>query len=200
MNIARTTTTSQPFHSGQHALSHFFGETLAVAKSERVGASKRRRDRRLRAWHRDEQLTVAMELAAALHHSAQRPKTVVEEPKEEVENVTHDGLRAQKSPPPGMRPGSLLDPGPQRSLQGDAPLLVVASLAGGDAVDATTVSFLLRCAMRELEEERNLEKRRRELEEAEEERMLELNRPVSAVDPPPSTPDEEEEEEEEKTF
>ena len=56
-----------------------------------------------------------MDLAAALHHSAQRPKTVVEEPKEEVENVTRDGLRAQKSPPPGVRPGSLLDSGPQRS-------------------------------------------------------------------------------------
>ena len=73
--------------------------------SERVGAAKRRRDRRLRAWHPHEQLTVAMELAAALHHSAQRPKTVVEEPKEEVENVTRDGLRAQKSPPRGGAAG-----------------------------------------------------------------------------------------------
>ena len=56
--------------------------------SERVGAAKRRRDRRLRAWRRRVRLAVAMELAAALHHSAQRPKTVVDEPKEEVENVT----------------------------------------------------------------------------------------------------------------
>ena len=45
---------------------------------------------------------------------------------------------------------AVLDPGPQRSDRtvrhsaGDAPLLVVASLAGGDEVDATTVSFLLR--------------------------------------------------------
>ena len=86
------------------------------AMSERVGAAKRRRDRRLRAWHRYEQLTVAMELAAALHHSAQRPKTVVDEPKEEVENVTRDGLRAQKSPPPGERPAPLSEVArPQRS-------------------------------------------------------------------------------------
>ena len=49
--------------------------------SER-GAAARRRERRLRAWHRHERLTVAMELATALHHSAQRPRPVVEEPKE----------------------------------------------------------------------------------------------------------------------
>ena len=50
--------------------------------SERVGAAKRRRDRWLRAWHRHKRLTVAMELATALHNSAQRPKTVVEVPRE----------------------------------------------------------------------------------------------------------------------
>ena len=82
--------------------------------SERVGAAKRRRDR-LRAWHRHEQLTAAIELATALHHSAQRPKTVVEEPREEVVKVTHDAPRAQKTPPPGVRPGILAEPGPQRS-------------------------------------------------------------------------------------
>ena len=48
----------------------------------RAGASKRRRDRQLRAFHRHEQLTVRMELATAIHHSAQRPKTVVEVPRE----------------------------------------------------------------------------------------------------------------------
>ena len=35
------------------------------------GAAKRRRDRRLRGWHRHVKITVAMELATALHHSAQ---------------------------------------------------------------------------------------------------------------------------------
>ena len=66
---------------------------------------------------------------------------MVDEPKEEVENVTHDGLRAQKSPPSGMRPGSLLDPGPQRSdhtvrhSAGSAPLLVVPALRGDEGVE-----------------------------------------------------------------
>ena len=34
---------------------------------------------------------------------------------EEVEYVKHVGLRAQKTPPPGARPGILAEPGPQRS-------------------------------------------------------------------------------------
>ena len=143
--------------------------TLAVAMSERVGAAKRRRDRWLRAWHRHEQLTVAMELGAALHHSAQRPKTVVDDPKEEVENVRRDGLRAQKSPPKGVRPGSLLDPWPQRSDRtvrrsaGEAPLLVVASLRGADGVDGTTVSDLLvqNLKLQKEEEERKWREQRK---------------------------------------
>ena len=36
-----------------------------------VGSARRRRDRQLRAWHRHVKMTVAMELATALHHSAQ---------------------------------------------------------------------------------------------------------------------------------
>ena len=63
------------------------------AMAER-GAAVRRRERLLRAWHRHERLTVAMELATALHHSAQRPgKKVVEEPEEEEVHVPHDALR-----------------------------------------------------------------------------------------------------------
>ena len=34
-----------------------------------------------------------------------------------------------------------------------APLLVVASLSGGDGVDATTVSYLLKAALEKKEEE-----------------------------------------------
>ena len=34
------------------------------------GAARRRRERRLRSWLRHERMTVRMELAAALHHSA----------------------------------------------------------------------------------------------------------------------------------
>ena len=82
--------------------------------AERVGAAKRRRDRQLRAFRRHELLTVRMELAAALHHSAQR----VEVPREVEEYATHVGPRAQKTPPPGMRPASLAEPqGAQERVQ-----------------------------------------------------------------------------------
>ena len=65
------------------------------------GATVRRRERRFRAWHRHERLTVAMELTTALHHSAQRPgKKVVEEPEEEEVHVPHDAPRGLKTPPP----------------------------------------------------------------------------------------------------
>ena len=60
-------------------------------------------------------MTVAMALAEAAHHAAPRRQTPVSAIREEVENVTHVGLRAQKSPPPGVRPGILPEPGPQRS-------------------------------------------------------------------------------------
>ena len=48
-----------------------------------------------------------MALARALHHSAQR----VEAPREEGEK--YFAPRRQKPPPPGKRPGVLLDPEPQ---------------------------------------------------------------------------------------
>ena len=84
--------------------------------------------------------------------------------------MQHDGLRAQKPPLPGVRPGSLLDPGPQRSDRtvrhsaGDTPLLVVPALRGDDGVDGTTLRFLLKqtLALQKKEEE---ERRRKELED-----------------------------------
>ena len=83
----------------------------------------RRRQRRLRSWLRHERQTVAMELAAALHHIR------------DVGPVTHADLRAQKAASSGAgggsrdalcptgteaastgeRPGLPLEPGPQRS-------------------------------------------------------------------------------------
>ena len=82
--------------------------------AESVGAAKRRRDRQLRAFRRHELLTVRMELAAALHHSAQR----VEVPREVEEYATYVGPRALKIPPPGMRPASLAEPqGAQERVQ-----------------------------------------------------------------------------------
>ena len=101
-----------------------------------------------------------MALAAALHHSAGPKETMVDlrgqntgahthhthratEPMEEVVQDAHVALRGQKTPPPGARPGRLVDPGPQRSdrtvrrSSGKDPLLVVASLADAspDGVD-----------------------------------------------------------------
>ena len=123
------------------------------------GAAQRRRERRLHAWQRHVRTAVQLALAEKLHHSANKvePHDALRGQnkragREEVENVTRDGLRAQKSPPPGVRPGSLVDPGPQRSdrtvrrSSGMDPLLVVASLAdaSADGVDAATLSFLLR--------------------------------------------------------
>ena len=78
-------------------------------------------------------------------------------------------LRAQETPPPGARPGILAEPGPQKSdrtvrrSSGEVPLLSAPLLAdtAADAVDITTAKFLLRDAMRKLEEERNLEERRK---------------------------------------
>ena len=95
------------------------------------------------------------------------------------------GARAARRPTgtlPGVRPGSLLDPRPQRSDRtvrrsaGEAPLLVVASLAGGDEVDATTVSFLLREHLKLQKKEKEEKERRRKREEAQyEARMRELD-------------------------
>ena len=80
----------------------------------RVGAAKRRKELQLRAFHRHEQLTVRMELATALHHSALRPKSrVVEGPSEGAVHEKHVGPRAQKRPLPGMRPGLPPEPEPQ---------------------------------------------------------------------------------------
>ena len=162
-----------------------------------TGAAKRRRERRLRQWHRHERMTVAMALAEATHHAAPRRQTPVSAIREEVENVTHARLRAQKSPPPGVRPGILPERGPQRSdrtvrrFAGAAlPTLGLPVLAGalGEQVDSSTLRFLTAAALkakRKLEEEEKekakMKKLREEMEAAEhEEKMLELNRRIQA--------------------
>ena len=81
----------------------------------------------------------------------------------------HDAPRGQKTPPPGMRPGSLLDPGPQRSDRtvrhsvGDAPFLVVPALRSDDGVDGTTFRFLLEQSL-SLKKKQEEEKERKRLE------------------------------------
>ena len=56
------------------------------------GAAKRRRDRRLRAWHRHVKMTVAMVLAMALHQSAQPAEPVVKGPREEEVHETNNAV------------------------------------------------------------------------------------------------------------
>ena len=139
---------------------------------------------------RHEQQTVRMALAAALHHSV-GPKEKVEMQQngalrgqktaaragEEVVHDAHDALRGQKTPPPGVRPGSLCDPGPQRSdrtvrrFSGELPLLAAPMLAdsAAEAVDARTVRYLLIQAGIDMADEASGESWQQEEEEEEEE-------------------------------
>ena len=139
----------------------------AVAMSgERDGASagRRRRERRLRSFWRHEQQAVAAALATAHHHSYDRQvKSLVEEceRQEEVEFVSYAAPRGQNTPPPGTRPGFLVDPGPALAavsrgsrVDGGAPLLSPVVLVGGPAHDDATVKFLVMSALRRDEEER----------------------------------------------
>ena len=59
------------FHSRVASFVSPMCETSAVdmMNVDGAGAAKRRRERRLRSWMRHEQMTVAAEFAAALHHS-----------------------------------------------------------------------------------------------------------------------------------
>ena len=135
----------------------------------------RRRQRRLRAQWRHEQQTVAMVLATVGHHSfgptandALRSQKPVTSTREGVEHESYGGLRAQKPPLPEKRPGLPPEPEPQVRaatvgyVAAAGPLLVVASLAGGDEVDATTVSYLLKDALvkKKEEEERKVQERK----------------------------------------
>ena len=125
-------------------------------------SARRRRERRLRSWLRHERTTVAAALAEALHHSA--PK---------VGAVPNNAPRSQKTArASGEHPGVLKEPEVQAAAVGyvavSTPLLVVASLAGGDEVDATTTTkYLLKCALRKRKEEEE-ERRRKEKKEHEE--------------------------------
>ena len=147
--------------------------------ADRAGAAKRRRERRLRSWLRHERMTVAAELSAALHHSRdgvqvkfdglRAQKTDSAADGEEVVHDAHDALRGQKTPPPGVRPGSLCDPGPQRSDRtvrrspGDSlPTLALPILAGsaGEVVDSSSLRFLTASALKARREEEEKEKKK----------------------------------------
>ena len=110
----------------------------------RLGAARRRRERRLRAFHRHEAMSVRLALATALHHSAQR----VEVPREVEEHATHVGLRAHMTPLPGTQPAALREPGLQlvvehasRPCSSGVPPL--PALGGDCSLDDVAVQFLV---------------------------------------------------------
>ena len=140
-----------------------------------MGAAQRRRQRRLRSWWRHEQQSIAAALAAATHHSAQqngalRSQKTATRASEEAGSETYHAPRGPKTLPPGTRPAPPPEvAGPQGAaatagyVAAPGPLLVVASLAGGDEVDATTVSYLLKAALK-LKKYEEEEKERKWLE------------------------------------
>ena len=90
--------------------------------------------------------------------------------REVEEQATHTGLLAQKTPPPGERPGILAEPGPQRSdrsrrhSSGDClPTLGLPVLTGASAeqVDSSSLRFLTAAALRRRKEEEEKRLRRR---------------------------------------
>ena len=144
-----------------------------------AGAAMRRRQRRLRSWLRHERMTVAMTLAEMTHHTAPRGPMMARVRAVE-EQVSHAGLRAQKTPPPGERPGILPEPLPQRSdrsrrhFSGDThPTSGLPVLAGasGEVVDSSALAFLTRQTLlaraREKSEEEALAKKEEEKQEDE---------------------------------
>ena len=122
------------------------------------GAAVRRRERRLRSAWRHEQLSVAMALAAAAHHSAQpnaalRGQKTGTRASEGEACEPYDALRGQKRPPPGMRPGVLVDPALQlgceragcpRSL---VPPLELPRLAADVSLDSAALAFLVSASL-----------------------------------------------------
>ena len=67
------------------------GQVMAERAGRDGGSARHRRDRQFRAWHRHVRTTVPMELATAIHHSAQR----VEGPREEKVHGTDTALRTE---------------------------------------------------------------------------------------------------------
>ena len=145
---------------------------VAMMMAERVGAAKRRRQRRLRSWAKHERMTVAMALAENLHHSRQK-----------VEGDEHEGPRAQKTARvSGALPGVLTEPESQGGaatvgyVAAPGPLLEVALMAGGDSVDGTSLQFLVKKALDRQKEE---EKKRKEEEMLDILRRFRADLPVS---------------------
>ena len=126
-----------------------------------VTSAKRRRERWLRWMLRHERQTVAMELAAALHHSR------------DVRPGKNNGLRVQTTASSGKRPAPPVDVSePQGGavtvgyVAAPGPLLEVSSMDGGDSVDGTALRFLIKKAI----------ERQKEWEKEKEEEMQDILR------------------------
>ena len=143
-----------------------FSQNPVVAMSDHAGTSWRRRERRLRSWPRHERMTVAMELAAATHHSS---------PKGWWPVATHNALRGQKSVSSvGARPAALREPVPQLASEhaacpcssGAPPLsLLVLADRAADVVDSSSLRFLTASALEARREEEEEEEERQKREE-----------------------------------
>ena len=115
------------------------------------GPAVRRWEPLLRAWHRHMKMTVATEMAMALHNGAQPAGLVVEEPREEAGREMDDASRGLKPLPQEKLPAALVAPGPQACLVAplclgleEPPLLELPTLSSsGDGVDAAALSCLL---------------------------------------------------------
>ena len=150
---------------------------VAVRAEAQVVSARRRRERRLRSMLRHERMAVAMAVAEATHQSSRGQNTATAI-REEVVQVTHEAPRGQKTPPLGVRPGSLAEPGPKRSdrslrrSSGEGlPLLATPSSAGAasEVVDSSSLRFLAASALKRKDEEKEKEKVLRAKEEEEEE-------------------------------
>ena len=119
-------------------------------------------------------MSVAAALAEAHHHSA--PK---------VGAAPYNAPRSQKTArASGKHPGVPKEPEAATVgyVAASTPLLVVASLAGGDEVDATTTRYLLKCALRKRQKEEEEERRRKEWEEEDRSAREALERAQRIID------------------
>ena len=145
---------------------------MAERDGSGVGSARRRREWRLRSWLRHERMTVAAELAVALHHSRGVGPAVL-----------HEALRGQTpASSVGRRPGVLKEPVPPAVVEhaacpcSGAPLLAIPCLGGGaDCVDVTTMRFFLKKALlREKDEEEKAKAKEERLEAQEADEWVEL--------------------------
>ena len=141
----------QPLHPNSVATPVFVacGETPAIDMNvDGAGAAIRRRERRLRAMLGHERQTVAVEIAAALHHSWDARPT--------WRTKLHSG---QKTASSGSRPAPLSGVAgphvwlvaPPSPSPGDAPSLSMPVLEcrASEAVDSSTLSHILAQSLKE---------------------------------------------------